>query len=195
MATTISNTRVLIGGIAAPLLYVSEHQINAVVPFEIAGQTKTTVQVETNGRASLPSLQESVTDADPGIFTLDGSGYGQAAALNEDGTVNSAGHSAAQGSVVSLFVTGVGAMQPAPTDGFVPDKPFARPALPVQLGFAEALFSPEVTYVGDAPTLVEGAVQINVRVPKLYRTGSQILNILVGDEQGWIGLNVSVFVR
>jgi uncharacterized protein (TIGR03437 family) len=48
IAERIGNTRVLIGGYAAPLLYVSPNRINAVVPFEIAYSTQTKVAIETN---------------------------------------------------------------------------------------------------------------------------------------------------
>ncbi|HKW99823.1 MAG TPA: SBBP repeat-containing protein [Bryobacteraceae bacterium] len=194
IATNLNNTRVLIGGIAAPLLYVSEHQINAVVPFGVSGLTNTTVQVETKGQ-SLPPFVETVTDADPGIFTLDGSGHGQAAALNEDGTVNSPAHPAAQGSVVSLFVTGMGVMQPVPADGFIPAQPFAKPVLPVKVQFAAGPPTTDFAYIGDAPRLVEGAVQINIRVPQLYGTGKQAFDIIAGNEIDWGNLQVTIFVQ
>ena len=44
----------------------------------------------------------------PGVFTADGSGRGQAAAVNQDGTRNGPGAPAAGGSVLSLFATGEG---------------------------------------------------------------------------------------
>jgi uncharacterized protein (TIGR03437 family) len=81
------------------------------------------MQIERNGAQDLPPFPASVIPASPGIFTLDGSGYGQAAALNQDGTVNSAGNPAAQGSVgsfCSFFLTGGGAMTAVPADGSIP---------------------------------------------------------------------------
>jgi uncharacterized protein (TIGR03437 family) len=52
-----------------------------------------------------------VTDASPGIFTL-AAGRGQATAVNEDGTPNSAAHPAPPGSVVTLYATGEGRTLP-----------------------------------------------------------------------------------
>ncbi len=179
VTSEIENTRVLIGGFAAPLLYVSSNQINAVVPFGIAGQTATTVQIEANGSVTLPACSQAVSASAPGIFTLDGSGYGQAAALNQDGSVNSASNPAAQASIVSFFVTGVGPMQPKPVDGSVPRAPSAVPVLPLSMfiGVAPVL---EFQYAGDAPGLVEGAVQINAVIPKLYETGIQTVSLAAG---------------
>ena len=44
-------------------------------------------------------------DGPGGIFTMDQSGTGQGAILNQDGTVNGPGNPAAKGSVVSIFAT------------------------------------------------------------------------------------------
>ncbi len=195
VATTVGNTRVLIDGVPAPLLYVSTNQINLVAPFEIAGQTQTAIQIETNGAQSLPPFQTQVTAVAPGIFTMDGSGSGAAAALNQDGTVNSAANPAAQGSVVSFFVTGIGAMTPTPVDGSIPAGPFAQPIAPVRMYIGAALFAVDLQYAGDAPGLVEGAVQINATVPTLYETGPQSVNLFAAGAFPPIGLNVTIFVR
>ena len=53
----------------------------------------------------------------PGLFTVDGSGSGQVAALNQDGSVNNGANPAKAGSVVTLFATGQGAMDGMPPDG------------------------------------------------------------------------------
>jgi uncharacterized protein (TIGR03437 family) len=189
VTSQIGDTRVLIGGMAAPLLYVSTNQINAVVPFEIAGQTTTTVQIETGGSVSLPSFSAPVVQAAPGIFTADRSGYGQAAALNQDGTLNSASNPAAQGSIVTLFATGLGPMKPQLADGVVPEAPTAQPTLPLVLNIDP--LNAEIQYVGDAPGLVEGAVQINAVVPQIYTTGAIMVTLSMGGE---FGSNTGVFI-
>lgn len=80
VATSLEGTRVLIGGVAAPLLYVSTGQINAVVPFSVSGP-ETRIRVERNG-IDLAPFPVTVTDAAPGVFTVWGSGWGAAVALN-----------------------------------------------------------------------------------------------------------------
>jgi uncharacterized protein (TIGR03437 family) len=106
-------------------------------------------------------------DSSPGIFTVSGTGYGQAVAWNEDGALNSQSSPAPQGSVVSFYATGLGKMKGA-TDGYVPREPVASPTLPVFAGLSLFYRVPmEILYVGDAPGFVQGLVQINARVPRL----------------------------
>ena len=67
-------------------------------------------------------------------------------------------------------------MTPVPADGTVPKLPYAKPVLPVSIdGDAEIL------YAGDAPSLVEGVVQINFRLPELARDGLTPLQIQIGN--------------
>jgi hypothetical protein len=92
--------------IPAPLLYVGANQINAIVPFEVAGNSSTQIVATVNGAASVAS--QPVVAAAPGIFTVDLTGAGQAVVLNQDGTLNSSTNPAARGSVLTLWVTGMG---------------------------------------------------------------------------------------
>jgi len=67
-------------------------------------------------------------------------------------------------------------MTPVPADGTVPKLPYAKIALRVLIdGDAEIL------YAGDAPSLVEGVVQINFRLPKLAGDGLTPLQIQIGN--------------
>jgi uncharacterized protein (TIGR03437 family) len=161
LPTSIAGTRVLFDGNPAPLLYVRADQINAVAPFSLAGKTTTQIEVEFQGIKSA-SLTARVADMNPGIFTLDSSGSGQAAVLNEDGSVNSTANRARAGSIMSLYATGAGVLKPAPDDGAIVEGPLPT-ALPatVYVGTCPA----EVLYSGSAPGLVAGAIQVNFRVP------------------------------
>jgi len=160
--TSLAGTRVFFDGQPAPLLYVRADQINAVAPYGLTGKTATQVQVESQGVTSEP-LAVRVTAINPGIFTLDGSGSGQAAALNEDGSVNSSSNPARPGSVMVLYATGAGVLQPAPEDGaIVAGTPPQTPPAAVYLGSG---CQAEVLYSGSAPGLVAGAIQVNFRLP------------------------------
>ena len=162
VSSRLSEIRVLFNAMPAPLLYVSKNQINAVVPFGVAGLSQVTIQIERNGASDMPPLQTTVVESAPGVFL----GPSGAAAINQDGTINSKDHRAARHSVVSIFLTGAGLMTPVPADGTVPKLPYAKIALRVLIdGDAEIL------YAGDAPSLVEGLVQINFRLPELARDG------------------------
>ncbi len=93
-------TQVLANG-SAQILYAGRNQINIEVPSGCCSFGSTVSIVLPSGTLSfkLPAVQvQSV-----GIFTVDGS---HAAALNEDGTVNSATNPASMASIVSLFGTG-----------------------------------------------------------------------------------------
>jgi uncharacterized protein (TIGR03437 family) len=77
--STLADTRVTFDGIPAPLIYVSDKQVSAIVPYAVAGRSHTEVRVEYKGTPSDP-VSIGVTPAIPGIFTLDATGRGQAAA-------------------------------------------------------------------------------------------------------------------
>jgi hypothetical protein len=87
VSTSLGGTRVLFDGIPAPLVYTTENQLCAIVPYEVDGQLHTSLQVEFQGTRTAPFVLP-VTKSSPGLFTLDGSGQGQGAILNQDGTIN-----------------------------------------------------------------------------------------------------------
>lgn len=83
----------------------------AIVPFEVAGHNLTNVQVSVNGFLS-NTVTVPVKDSQPGIFTQDSSGDGQASILNQDYSLNSAAHPAKKGSAVMVYTTGLGMVNP-----------------------------------------------------------------------------------
>jgi uncharacterized protein (TIGR03437 family) len=159
--TTVAGTTIFFDGVAAPLIYVSPAQANAVVPYEVAGQSSTTIAVQSAGGSM--SLQVPVLPAVPALFTLSGLGMGQVAALNQDGTINSPLNPANPGDVIVLFGTGEGLLQPVPADGAISSIPAPAPILPitVAINYQQA----QVLYAAEAPSLVAGVIQMNVRIP------------------------------
>lgn len=163
VATQLAGTRILFDGVPAPLIAVHARQSSAVTPFSVAGKSAVRVEVEYLGQRT-QSLLVPVVAAAPGIFTLDQSGRGQGAILNEDGiTVNSASKPAPRGSVVSIFATGAGETDPPGQDGVLSWGVLPAPRLPVSVRIGGA--AAEVLYAGAAPGLVSGVLQVNVRVP------------------------------
>ncbi|MGI8990335.1 MAG: SBBP repeat-containing protein [Bryobacteraceae bacterium] len=163
--TDLACVRVLFNGIPSPLLYVQANQINAVVPFELMPGTSVDAVVQTAG-VNTPFSTFAVS-SEPGIFRLYPitSNPGQGAILNEDGSVNSTGNPAKTGSVISIFATGTGIMEPIPEDGSVLQDGAHLAKLPVEVIFPGPT-SGVVIYAGGAPGLVAGVTQINVRVPE-----------------------------
>ena len=160
--TQVAGVRVLFDGIAGPIIYAQSQQINVQVPLEVAGKTSTQVHVEYLGVSSNTATL-ALASAVPALFTSNYTSQ-QAAAVNEDGTLNSATNPAKRGSFVSLYGTGGGLTNPTGvTGGFTPLSPlefFTQPVT-VQIGSFDA----EVQYAGAAPTLSSGLFQINIRVP------------------------------
>ena len=164
LPSSLGGAQVLFDGVAAPLLYVSSTQINAIVPFGIGDRQETTMVVKNAGGSS-NQAQLGVVSAVPGVFVT-GSAYQNlpvAAALNQDGSINSQSNRAAPGSIVSVFATGFGALTPQPQDGSLLIG--SLPALQQTVGvFTSDIAS--VLYAGPAPGQVAGAMQVNFQLPE-----------------------------
>ena len=148
-----------VNGIPAPLLYVSSSQINAVTPFEVTIGTSGTLQITVNG-APLSGFRVFADAAAPEIFR---NSDGSAAAINQDGTVNSAANPAKVGSILSIWVTGV------PQAGGI-DGQMQTSAQPTFCGCWLQTFTPppnavSIDYAGAAPGTVAGVTQINFEAP------------------------------
>ena len=178
---------VLFNGVAGWLLYATAGQVAAVVPYAVTGGPQEVV-VQSAGAASAPVAVALAATA-PGIFTLDASGRGQAAAVNQDGTSNGTAAPAAAGSVLSLYATGEGQTVPAGVDG----KP-AAPPLPQPVANVTATIggvAVEVRYAGGAPGLVAGVMQVNVVVPAGL-TGAVPVVLTVGGVASQPGVTVAL---
>jgi uncharacterized protein (TIGR03437 family) len=190
VSTTIADTQVLFDGVPGPMVWASAGQVNAVVPFGVSSQT-TQVQVQYQGRLS-NAVAMTVAPSSPGVFSLDGSGTGQGAVLNQDGGVNSADSPAPSGSVIVLYATGAGQFSPPGIDGAVVSADnLPAPVLPVsvQIGGQNA----KVIYAGGAPGIVEGVLQVNVEIPAGVTPGPSVpLLLQVGDRTSQPGLTVAV---
>lgn len=194
--TQLSGTSVQFNGVAAPLLYTSATQVAAVVPYGATGPSAQ-VTVINQGQTSVPATIR-VFAAAPGLFTADGTGTGQAAAINQDGTLNSASNPAPTGSVISLYATGGGQTSPAGVDGQVSTSPLARQSLPVQvsLGQQGVLPTEQLQYAGPAPGEIAGLIQINVLLPPGLKPGSAVpVAIFVGNTFSSTQPNVTIAVR
>ena len=166
--TTVSDVRVLFDGVAAPILFARQDQINTVAPYGLFGRTTTRIQVEYRGLRS-DAAEYRVLDTTPGIFTQDSTGRGPGAILNQNNTTNTSNNPARRGEVIVIYATGEGQVRPAGTDGRITTgtvDSLPRPILPVVVKLAGVPVPAEnVTYAGAAPGLVAGAMQVNVKIP------------------------------
>ncbi|HKW97213.1 MAG TPA: hypothetical protein VJN43_05730 [Bryobacteraceae bacterium] len=180
VTTSVGGTQVLFDGIPTPVLYASSGQTASIVPFGVAGQEWTNVQVLMNGFLS-NTVRMYITDLQPGIFTQDASGTGPGAILNQDYSLNSTAHPAKKGSVVMVYMTGLGLVNPPVADGAIIGSSLSHV---VQTVFAiVGGNSADVLYAGTAPELVAGANQVNVRIPAAAPSGSVPITIFVGPGQ------------
>ncbi len=96
----------------------------------------------------------------PGLFVQGSLKDGSAAALNQDSSLNTASNPAPQGSVVVLFGSGFGDFR-------------TGPPLSVRVGGLPT----EILFSGQAPGLITGLWQINVRLPQSLTSGRQPIEI------------------
>lgn len=187
--TVLANTRVLFDGVAVPVIYTQTGQASVIAPFSLEGRTVTRIVVEYLGFQSTP-LVLPVVSSKPALFTVDASGEGAGAILNENSSVNSTSNRAARESVVVLYMTGGGAMNPAGLEGRVA----ASTSSLTQLVQVTINGSPAtILYAGNAPGLVEGVVQINVRLPFNTTSGLNPIRVQVGPNL--TTTNVGVWVQ
>ena len=203
--TSLSNVVVSISGVNAPLLYVSSNQVTVQVPYEVTIGPAQPV-VLTNGAFPVANSTVTVAASAPGVFTANGSGTGQAAAINTSAatgavTLNSTTTPAKIGDTVSLYLTGEGNYNPVPFSGstntgyIIPTNlvplPQLSPLPTVQIGGVDA--SAGVAYAGVVPGSIIGVLQINVVIPTGSSTGASVpVAISIGGNSTQAGITLNV---
>ncbi len=163
---TLGDVQVFVGGLPAPLFYVSPSQINFQVPSATPTGGVQEIQVV---RASVGQVLASwlfrIDSVSPGLFTSNSSGSGQISAINvDDNTVNGPSNPCKAGSYISLYGTGTGLLSSQPPDGQPSpgiSNTIIRPKVFINNDFVP---DSDIQYSGAAPGFV-GLWQINVKVP------------------------------
>jgi uncharacterized protein (TIGR03437 family) len=160
----LAGTTVTFGGLNAVILYTSATQVSAIVPYgaSVAVGYNADVTVTYQGQ-SFTAAAVPVAGSAPGIFTSNAAGFGQAAAVNVDGTINSSAAPAKLGTIISVYMTGEGQTNPAGVDGKPAAQPLPYPVLPVTATIAGQQVG--ITYAGGAPGNVAGLMQVNLQIP------------------------------
>ena len=173
---SLKGTSVLIGGLDAPLYFVSEGQVNVEIPFELAGDREYAILVNVNGALTAPDTI-SLAPVQPGIASF---ADGAIIAQHADGSLVTASAPAKPGEVIIIYLGGLGATNPAVQSGAV--SPSAEP-------LARVVNTPVVTvddkaaelfYAGLAPGFV-GLYQINLKLPDGLRNGELDLVVTQKD--------------
>lgn len=166
---TLSGTRVLVDGVAVPLLETAPNQIQAFLPFDIAGKSEVAIEVERDG-VKTQRLVVGVDAAAPGLFEAPDR-PGQALAVNQDGSVNTRNNPAVRGQVLVLYATGLGELE-GPMGAGLPAPSAVRTQLAIQAFLGNVAGT--VEYAGAAPGLPAGIYQINVRIPEMAPAGMAV---------------------
>jgi uncharacterized protein (TIGR03437 family) len=155
---SLGGVSVTIGGLTAPLYYVSPGQLNCLVPYGITGATVDIVVRNNNVASNTVTL--AVANTTPGIFTLDSTGTHHGAILHGDYSVVNASSPAVRGETVSMYLTGLGPLTTPVADGFgATAVNFAKTQLQVLVNGIPAT----VQYSG--LSVLPGLYQINFTVP------------------------------
>jgi uncharacterized protein (TIGR03437 family) len=177
--TSVAGTNVTFNGIPAPMIYSSAGQAAAIVPYGVAGLDSAQVVVSSGLGTSAPYTVKIAAVA-PSFFSQNGTGAGQIAAVNLDGTLNDAAHPVKTGDYISLYATGEGQTYPAGKDGALAMDVLPKPVLPVSVSVDGIAVTP--TYAGAAPTEVSGLMQIVIQIPSGVKPGGYVpVVVKVGD--------------
>jgi len=190
-STALAGTQVYFNGVAAPIVYTQARQVSVVVPYSVSGKSSAQVQIAYQGQSS-NVVSIPVTAVVPGIFTLDRSGHGPGAILNQDGTVNSTSNPAPAGSVVFIYATGEGQTNPPGVDGKPDDSPAPVPVAGPATATVGGV-NADVLYAGGTPGLVAGVLQLNVRIPATVPPGGAVPGVFtVGGKPSQDGVTLAV---
>jgi uncharacterized protein (TIGR03437 family) len=190
--TQLAGTTVSFGGTNGPVLYTSASQVTAIVPYSAPINGTADVTVTYQGQSFTESAVP-ITGSVPGIFTSNSGGTGQAAAFNQDGSINGPTSPAPAGTVISFYATGEGQTKPLGVDGKPAAAPAPEPVLPVSVTLNGQ--NVPVTYAGGAPGMVAGLMQVNVRVPvNLLQTFTGAVAVPVVIEVGSVPSQANVTV-
>jgi uncharacterized protein (TIGR03437 family) len=195
LSNNVAGTQILFNGIAAPLIYVRADQLAAIVPNAVANLSKTSTQPQVNVQAVFNGQRGAgtflgVVDTKPGLFTLDDSGRGPGAILNQDASVNSAANPAARGSIVVLYGTGQGLTNPDLPEDELASSPYPEPVNPVTVTIGGQ--TAKILYAGAAPGLA-GLMQINAQVPPGVKPGNDVpVVVKIGNNTSQAGVTLAV---
>ena len=193
LSQSLAGTQVFFNGYPAPLIYAADSQINAIVPYEVAQAPTANVVVVYQGNASVP-LQTPISAVKPATYTLNYTGQGQGAILNQDYSINGPQHPAPRGQYVFIYGTGEGVTTPPGVDGRLSYT--AGAPLPTVAATCSATIGGQTTtlnYCGEAPGLTAGLVQVNALVPESIPPGNAVpVTITIGGVTSQAGVTLAV---
>jgi uncharacterized protein (TIGR03437 family) len=171
LPVTLGGTQVSFNGTLAPIAYSSPFRVDVQVPFGVTPGSTVPIQISNN---SVPgtTVQLSVVDAVPGVYTVGAAGLGHISAINQDGSITSALKPAPKGSYVTLYASGLGAITPQLATGAVPPTTGVLSKVNGPTSVLIGGVAASVQFAGAAPGL-PGVYQVNIQIPAGAASGSQ----------------------
>jgi uncharacterized protein (TIGR03437 family) len=171
----------------SPMLYVSGSQINFILPGnEVAGNV--TIRVVREGVAG-PEVTVALVEAAPALFDV---GTGFAIATHADGTLLTGASPAQAGEIVVVYATGLGATEPNPNPGEIPQNAASLLWLSSLTVSLDGITLPSylIKYAGATPGSV-GLYQINLELPQDV-TADPAIRLTVGTQSNAGTLKIAV---
>jgi uncharacterized protein (TIGR03437 family) len=174
-----ANAVVNVDGASVPVFYSSPTLISFQIPGTVTPEAAAQIDIQCNGLTVSGTVPVGVVS--PGVFTANMSGSGQAASVNQDGSIEVA---APAGSYIQVYITGGGVLGPKGEDGL------SRLAATVEASIGG--IPTTVYYAGEAPLNPTGLQQIDVLVPENAPKGPAALTITVNGVPAQTGVTVLV---
>jgi uncharacterized protein (TIGR03437 family) len=183
LPTTLSNVQVLLNDVAIPLKAVSSVGIDAIVPADaVVGETAY-FQVSVSGTKS-NKVSAVVQATAPGLYSQGVLGdsspvsWAIAKAVDQNYKPITVDNPAVQGSIITVYATGLGTTNPTYPAGQVPpSSPLYYTSTPTNASIGGA--AADVLFAGLAPGF-PGAYQMNIKVPTGIGAGFQLIVIWNG---------------
>lgn len=193
LGTQLAGATLVVAGQSMPLLYASDGQVNALLPFGVPVNTRVQVIATNGSQVSLPE-EISIAAAEPGVFQVNAAvnNQGHIYVAHADGTASLAasGSPATAGDEVVIYCSGLGAVNVPVVDGAA--SPFSPIAFAVNtptltIGGVNA----RVDFAGLTPGFA-GLYQINAAVPAGVTPGNQVPLVITSVGQSSASVTMAV---
>ena len=185
LPTNLNGTQLSLGGVPMPLLYAASGQVNALVPQGIAPNATYPLVVTRGATQSVP-VPLTVTELQPGAYTVDTSGSGAGVVTNAlTGKLITASNPAHASDYLVVYGTGLGALagpngETQPADGAVAPGSliyYTTAKVTATIGGVSA----QVTFSGLTPTF-SALYQINIQVPAGVTPGNTVPVVITATD-------------
>ncbi len=175
--TSIGPVQVLINGVAAPLYYATPNVIVAIVPYATSSSVATVQVVNNNVTSNTVTTYVGLTA--PGVFTQNQNGLGYGSIQHSaDYSLVTAANPAVPGETLLVYLTGLGAVSSAVSDGAAAPDSLDSTANTITATVGN--ISATVSYAGLTPGAV-ALYQVNVVVPSTVTAGDNLISIAGPD--------------